>query len=182
MSSAKDSFRIDLTTEQKDSIRKATGKDAEAVELSVEELEARIAPSTIIDVFGSDAFRYYFMKAIPFGQDGSFSWEDMAARYKAELADQLGNLASRLTSMVIRYRDGALPAPVGEPALAAALATAVDSAEAAIDRLDLQGKHLVLGLSGGIACYKSAELVRELVKAGATVQVVMTEADRKSVV
>ena len=40
----------------------------------------------------------------------------------------------------------------------------------------LQGKHLVLGLSGGIACYKSAELVRELIRAGATVQVVMTEA------
>jgi phosphopantothenoylcysteine decarboxylase/phosphopantothenate--cysteine ligase len=40
----------------------------------------------------------------------------------------------------------------------------------------LQGKHLVLGLSGGIACYKSAELVRELARAGATVQVVMTEA------
>jgi phosphopantothenoylcysteine decarboxylase/phosphopantothenate--cysteine ligase len=38
------------------------------------------------------------------------------------------------------------------------------------------GKHIVLGLSGGVACYKSAELVRELVKAGATVQVVMTEA------
>lgn len=44
------------------------------------------------------------------------------------------------------------------------------------ERLDLRGKHLVLGLSGGIACYKSAELTRELVKAGATVQVVMTEA------
>jgi phosphopantothenoylcysteine decarboxylase/phosphopantothenate--cysteine ligase len=43
-------------------------------------------------------------------------------------------------------------------------------------RLDLKGRHLVLGLSGGIACYKSAELARELVKAGATVQVVMTEA------
>jgi len=41
---------------------------------------------------------------------------------------------------------------------------------------DLAGRHIVLGLSGGIACYKSAELVRELVKAGATVQVVMTEA------
>lgn len=41
---------------------------------------------------------------------------------------------------------------------------------------DLAGKHIVLGLTGGIACYKSAELVRELVKAGATVQVVMTEA------
>jgi phosphopantothenoylcysteine decarboxylase/phosphopantothenate--cysteine ligase len=43
-------------------------------------------------------------------------------------------------------------------------------------RLDLQGRHIVLGLSGGIACYKSAELVRELTRAGATVQVVMTEA------
>ena len=44
------------------------------------------------------------------------------------------------------------------------------------ERLDLQGRHLVLGLSGGIACYKAADLARELVKAGATVQVVMTEA------
>lgn len=44
------------------------------------------------------------------------------------------------------------------------------------ERLDLKGRHVVLGLSGGIACYKSAELVRQLVKAGATVQVVMTEA------
>src|SRR5262245_31759987 len=44
------------------------------------------------------------------------------------------------------------------------------------ERLDLAGKHVVLGLSGGIACYKAADLARELVKAGATVQVVMTEA------
>jgi phosphopantothenoylcysteine decarboxylase/phosphopantothenate--cysteine ligase len=44
------------------------------------------------------------------------------------------------------------------------------------DRLDLAGKHLVLGLTGGIACYKAAELTRELTRAGATVQVVMTEA------
>jgi len=44
------------------------------------------------------------------------------------------------------------------------------------ERLDLEGRHIVLGLSGGIACYKAAELTRELTKAGATVQVVMTEA------
>jgi phosphopantothenoylcysteine decarboxylase/phosphopantothenate--cysteine ligase len=44
------------------------------------------------------------------------------------------------------------------------------------ERLDLQGRRLVLGLSGGIACYKAADFARELVKAGATVQVVMTEA------
>jgi phosphopantothenoylcysteine decarboxylase/phosphopantothenate--cysteine ligase len=44
------------------------------------------------------------------------------------------------------------------------------------ERSDLQGRHIVLGLTGGIACYKSAELVRLLIKAGATVQVIMTEA------
>ena len=44
------------------------------------------------------------------------------------------------------------------------------------DRQDLAGRHIVLGLTGGIACYKAAELTRELVKTGATVQVVMTEA------
>jgi methionyl-tRNA synthetase len=98
-----------------------------------------IPPSEITDVFGSDAFRYYFLRAIPFGQDGSFSWEDLAARYKAELADQFGNLASRLTSMVVRYRDGALPAPVAEPDLQAAVQTAVRTADAAIDTFDLQG-------------------------------------------
>ena len=52
-----------------------------------------IAPSQIIDHFGSDAFRYYFLRSITFGSDGSFSWEDMSARYTSELANGLGNLA-----------------------------------------------------------------------------------------
>jgi hypothetical protein len=47
MSSPKDQVRIELTPDQKDNIRKATGKDAEAVEFSVEELEARIAPTKL---------------------------------------------------------------------------------------------------------------------------------------
>ena len=53
--------------------------------------------------------------------------------------------------------------------------TAIDDGFVA-SSTELAGRHIVLGLSGGIACYKVAELVRELVKAGATVQVVMTEA------
>ena len=69
-----------------------------------------IAPSQITDVFGSDAFRYYFLRAIPFGQDGSFSWEDLAARYQAELANGFGNLASRVIAMIGRYRGGTVPA------------------------------------------------------------------------
>ena len=68
-----------------------------------------IAPSSIVDYVGSDAFRYYFLSAIKFGQDGSFSWEDLTARYKSELANGLGNLASRLTAMVEKYFDEVLP-------------------------------------------------------------------------
>ena len=48
-----------------------------------------IAPETITEVFGSDAFRYYFLRAINFGSDGSFSWEDMRDRYTSELANGL---------------------------------------------------------------------------------------------
>ena len=69
-----------------------------------------IAPSQITDHFGADAFRYYFLSAIPFGHDGSFSWEHMSAVYTSELANGLGNLASRVAAMVGKYFDGTLPA------------------------------------------------------------------------
>jgi methionyl-tRNA synthetase len=51
------------------------------------------------------------MRAIIFGQDGSFSWEDLVARYTSELANGLGNLASRVEAMVGKYFDGSLPTP-----------------------------------------------------------------------
>ena len=70
-----------------------------------------ISPNQITDIFGSDAFRYYFMKAIGFGSDGSFSWEDLSARYHSELANGFGNLASRTVAMVNRYFDGVIQAP-----------------------------------------------------------------------
>jgi len=70
-----------------------------------------ISPKSIVDLVGSDAFRYYFMRAIIFGQDGSFSWEDLVARYTSELANGLGNLASRVQAMVGKYFEGALPTP-----------------------------------------------------------------------
>ncbi|MDZ7577477.1 MAG: methionine--tRNA ligase [Candidatus Nanopelagicales bacterium] len=99
-----------------------------------------IAPSQIIDDFGSDAFRYYFLRAIRFGSDGSFSWEDMRDRYTAELANGLGNLVSRATSMVGRYFDGVLPesgpCTNAELRLQDALTRAVADADAAMLRLD----------------------------------------------
>jgi len=99
-----------------------------------------IAPEQIVDHFGSDAFRYYFLRAIQFGQDGSFSWEDMSARYTAELANGLGNLASRATAMVGKYFDGVLPAAhdfgPAEQEVIAALASAAQVADEAMCALD----------------------------------------------
>ncbi|MCH9676479.1 MAG: class I tRNA ligase family protein, partial [Actinomycetia bacterium] len=93
--------------------------------------------------FGSDAFRYYFMRAIAFGQDGSFSWEDMSARYTSELANGLGNLASRATAMVGKYFDGELPAagPISdaETTIHALLTKTVVDADACINELDFSG-------------------------------------------
>lgn len=98
-----------------------------------------IHPSQIVDDFGSDAFRYYFMRAIQFGQDGSFSWEDMAARYQADLANGIGNLASRATAMVNKYCEGVLPEPGNysnaDLALADELVARIEKADAAMLRL-----------------------------------------------
>jgi methionyl-tRNA synthetase len=98
-----------------------------------------IAPSQITETFGVDAFRYYFMRAINFGQDGSFSWEDLSARYQAELANGFGNLASRVVAMVGRYFDGNVPAPAeytdADLAIQEVVARAVVTADAAIETL-----------------------------------------------
>ncbi len=93
-----------------------------------------IAPEQITATFGSDAFRYYFLSAIAFGQDGSFSWEDLSARYNAELANGLGNLASRVIAMVSRYFGGAVPQAERDAKIAAVERRVADAANDAIDR------------------------------------------------
>ncbi|MEO0010642.1 MAG: hypothetical protein RIQ39_231 [Actinomycetota bacterium] len=98
-----------------------------------------IAPADITDHFGVDAFRYYFLRAIPFGSDGSFSWEDMSARYTSELANDFGNLASRLAAMVEKYCGGILPAVAEDADLSASLKKTVAAADAAMQALDFQG-------------------------------------------
>lgn len=97
-----------------------------------------IAPTEITDVFGSDAYRYYFLSAIAFGQDGSFSWEDLSARYQSELANGFGNLASRTTAMIEKYFDGVVP-PAAEYsekdlAIQKIVADAAATADAAVEQ------------------------------------------------
>ena len=98
-----------------------------------------ISPSEITDHFGVDAFRYYFLRAIPFGTDGSFSWEDMSARYTSELANDFGNLASRLIAMIEKYCEGVIPERADGDGLAPALKATVLAADKAMVALDFQG-------------------------------------------
>jgi methionyl-tRNA synthetase len=92
-----------------------------------------IHPFELIDHFGADAYRYYFMREIQFGQDGSFSWESMVERYNADLANGLGNLASRVLAMLDSYLGGEVPAGDAShagrlPELVPAVAERYDSA------------------------------------------------------
>jgi methionyl-tRNA synthetase len=63
-------------------------------------------PFEVIDRFGSDALRFYLLRDVPFGQDGSVSTASFEQRYESELANDYGNLASRSIAMIVRYRDG----------------------------------------------------------------------------
>ncbi|HEX2029789.1 MAG TPA: methionine--tRNA ligase [Actinomycetota bacterium] len=71
-----------------------------------------IHPFQLVEHFGVDAYRYYFLREVQFGQDGSFSWESMTDRYNADLANGLGNLASRVLAMIASYFDGVVPEPI----------------------------------------------------------------------
>src|SRR5436190_7577293 len=68
-----------------------------------------IDPFAVVESFGADALRFYCFREVSFGQDGPVSEATFAVRYETELANELGNLASRTLSMLGRYRNGRLP-------------------------------------------------------------------------
>src|SRR5215475_10607237 len=70
-----------------------------------------VRADTIVDVLGIDALRYFLLREISFGQDGSFSFDALVQRYNADLANGLGNLASRTLTMINRYFKGEIPYP-----------------------------------------------------------------------
>lgn len=88
-----------------------------------------------IGEYGADAFRYFLLREVPFDGDGNFSWERFEERYNADLANALGNLASRTISMVERYCDGVVPKGKRNE---------VDDADAK----DLEGYHASMGPRG----------------------------------
>jgi len=82
-----------------------------------------------LDVFGLDALRYFVMREMPLGQDATFSDEAVLTRFNADLANDLGNLVSRTTTMIHRYRGGRVPAsaPARRETLDRELVTAAET-------------------------------------------------------
>jgi methionyl-tRNA synthetase len=74
-------------------------------------------PFEVIERFGADALRFYLLREVPFGQDGSVSTASFETRYESELANDLGNLASRTIAMISRYREGTLASGEVDPAV-----------------------------------------------------------------
>ena len=70
-----------------------------------------IDPFALADAYGVDQLRYFFLREVPFGQDGNYSHEAIVARINADLANDLGNLAQRSLSMIAKNCGGVLPAP-----------------------------------------------------------------------
>jgi len=107
-----------------------------------------VAPEDIIAVYGADALRYFLLRETPYAQDGEYSETKLADRHERDLANDLGNLVLRTVSMIGRYRQGRLPAPVREGAVLAEQAAALKAAvPAAMDALQFnRSLELIWGL------------------------------------
>jgi methionyl-tRNA synthetase len=106
-----------------------------------------------VDRHGPDAFRYFLMREVPFDTDGNVSWERFDERYASDLANALGNLASRSIAMVERYRGGTVPAGPR---------TSADAA----DEADLAAYHGSLDGSRGYPLHEALQAVWRMVAHG----------------
>jgi methionyl-tRNA synthetase len=108
-----------------------------------------IDPNEVLDRFGADGYRWYFLREIQFGQDGDFTWESLKNRYNAELANGLGNLASRVLAMTGTYFAGEVPKPSTREGTGRLAATGADLAKRFDDHmLNLELNEAFEGLDG----------------------------------
>jgi methionyl-tRNA synthetase len=93
-------------------------------------------PFEVIEQYGTDALRFYLMRDVAFGGDGAVGMEAVNTRYETELANEYGNLASRTIAMLLRYRDGAVPAVATDPSLLPDFATLPEQVAQSLDRAE----------------------------------------------
>jgi len=112
------------------------GADGEAEKMS-KSLGNVIDPFEIIEKYGADALRYYCFRDVAFGQDGAVSPVAFEQRYDTELANALGNLASRSIAMIHRYRDGVVPSAPLHPAIVAEFDGLAERVAELLDRAEV---------------------------------------------
>jgi methionyl-tRNA synthetase len=94
-----------------------------------------VNPLELIDTTGVDGFRYYVLAETPYGSDGDFSYDGLVGRYNADLANNLGNLAARVATVVAKKCGGVGPAPRPDSPLAASAAAALEGTRRGWDEL-----------------------------------------------
>ncbi len=94
-------------------------------------------PFEVIERYGADALRFYLLRDVPFGQDGSVSTASFEQRYESELANDYGNLASRSIAMIVRYRDGVVAGGPPDDLLQADFAGLPELVASLLDRVEL---------------------------------------------
>jgi len=105
-------------------------------------------------VVGMDGLRYFLLREIVFGQDGSFSFDALVGRYNAELANGLGNLVSRTLTMIQQYVDGVLPDGEGDEGISALAGETIRTALAAFDNFEFsRGLEAIWGLLSAVDKY-----------------------------
>jgi methionyl-tRNA synthetase len=90
----------------------------------------------IRQVMGADPLRYFLLREVVFGQDGNFSYDALVGRYNSDLANGIGNLASRTLTMIGQYRGGAIPDSAGDSEIAALANETIAAVQAAFDRFE----------------------------------------------
>ncbi len=125
-----------------------------------------VDPLQATERLGADPLRWYLSREIVWGQDGDFSWELFEKSYNADLANNLGNLVNRVTSMAHRYRGGVLKSPGRLPELAEEFARTAEGYQAAMTAFDLSGgaaaaMALVDGANGLIARREPWKLAKQ---------------------
>ena len=126
-----------------------------------------VRATPIQKVLGTDALRYFLLREVVFGHDGSFSYDALVGRYNSDLANGWGNLASRTLAMIQQYRGGVIPASDGDQQIAQTAREFTERALEFFERFEFsKALETIWSLIGAVDKYIVEQAPWKLIKAG----------------